>query len=68
MSIIFELEFYMKENGKIPVQDFLYSLSPKLRAKAFNDIELLQKLGSELKEPYVKPVKGKIIKAYMNYE
>jgi len=56
---IFELEFYMKENGKIPVQDFLYSLNPKLRAKAFSDIELLKKLGSELKEPYVKPMKGK---------
>lgn len=56
---IFELEFYMKENGKVPVQDFLYSLNPKLRAKAFNDIELLRKLGSELREPYVKPIKGK---------
>lgn len=56
---IFELEFYVKENGKIPVQDFLYSLNPKLRAKAFSDIELLRKLGSELTEPYVKPLKGK---------
>ncbi len=56
---IFELEFYMKENGKIPIQDFLYSLNPKLRAKAFSDIELLKKLGNELKEPYVKPIKGK---------
>lgn len=55
---IFELEFYMKENGKIPVQDFLYSLNPKLRAKAFSDIELLKKLGNELTEPYVKPLKG----------
>ena len=59
MIQIFELEFYMKDNGKIPVQDFLYSLNPKLRAKAFSDIELLKKLGSELKEPYVKPIKGK---------
>ena len=58
MIDIFELEFYMKENGKIPVQDFLYSLNPKLRAKAFSDIELLKKLGSELTEPYVKPLKG----------
>lgn len=49
----------MKENGKIPVQDFLYSLNPKLRAKAFSDIELLKKMGSELREPYVKPIKGK---------
>lgn len=47
------------ENGKIPVQDFLYSLNPKLRAKAFSDIELLRKLGSELTEPYVKSLKGK---------
>lgn len=66
MIEIFELDFYINENGKIPVQDFLYSLNPKLRAKAFSDIELLRKLGSELKEPYVKPIKGKIIKVYMN--
>lgn len=59
MIEIFELDFYINENGKIPVQDFLYSLNPKLRAKAFSDIELLRKLGSELKEPYVKPIKGK---------
>ena len=46
------------ENGKIPVRDFLYTLEPKLRAKAFKEIELLGKLGNELKEPYVKPIKG----------
>lgn len=46
------------DNGKIPVRDFLYSLEPKLRAKAFRDIELLKSLGSELREPYVKPIKG----------
>ena len=53
MIKIIELDFYMKENGKIPVQDFLYSLNPKLRAKAFSDIELLKQLGPELREPYV---------------
>lgn len=57
--IIYTVEFYMKENGKIPVQDFLYSLYPKLRAKAFSDIELLSRMGNELKEPYIKPIKGK---------
>lgn len=56
---IFELEFYMRENGKVPVQEFLYLLSPKLRAKAFSDIELLRNMGNELREPYVKPIKGK---------
>lgn len=49
----------MKENGTVPVRDFLYSLTPKLKAKAFSDIELLKKMGNELKEPYVKPLKGK---------
>ena len=35
------------------------SLPAKLRAKAFSDIELLQKHGNDLREPYVKPIKGK---------
>ena len=54
-----EVEFYQRENGKIPVWEFLFSIPAKLRAKAFKDIELLKKFGSELKEPYVKPIKGK---------
>lgn len=55
----FNIEFYMKSNGKVPVQDFLYSLEPKLRAKAFKEIELLHAMGDALKEPYVKSIKGK---------
>lgn len=35
------------------------SLPAKLRAKAFSDMELLQKHGNDLREPYVKPIKGK---------
>lgn len=58
MKFIFELDFYKKENGKVPVQDFLYSLEPKLRAKAFRDIELLKEFGRELGAPYVKSIKG----------
>lgn len=59
MVTIKEIEFYMKENGRIPVQEFLYSLYPKLRAKAFHDIELLKEMGEDLKEPYIKQLKGK---------
>lgn len=57
--IIFEIDFYQKANGRVPVKEFLLSLNPKLRAKAILDIELLQEHGNELKEPYVKPIKGK---------
>ena len=58
MRDIFDVNFYKMDNGKVPVRDFLYSLEPKLRAKAFRDIELLKSLGNELREPYVKPIKG----------
>ncbi len=53
-----EVEYYKKENGNIPVLDYLLSLEAKLRAKAFNEIELLEKHGHKLRGPYVKPIKG----------
>lgn len=59
VNLIFIVDFYKMESGKVPVQDFLYSLEPKMRAKAFKDIELLREFGSELREPYVKSIKGK---------
>ncbi len=40
------------------VQEFLYSLPIKLRAKAFRDIELLQCMGNKLCEPYVRIIQG----------
>ena len=53
-----EVEYYKQENGNIPVLEFLLTLSPKIRAKTFSEIELLKKHGNKLREPYVKPVKG----------
>ena len=53
------VEFYEKLNGKIPVLEYLLSLQPKMRAKAFSEIELLKKHGLNLKEPYAKAIKGK---------
>ena len=44
-----EIEFYQKENGEIPVEDFLYSLRPKLRAK---------RLGINIREPFSTAIKG----------
>gem|GEM_PF-86270 len=52
------MEYYKKENGHIPVLDYLLSLEAKMRAKAFSEIELFEKHGPELREPYVKPIKG----------
>jgi len=52
--ILFQINFYEKENGKIPVKDFLLDLDLKMRAKAFKEIEILQTFGSDLREPHVK--------------
>ena len=54
----YEVEYYKKENGEIPVVNFLLTLPKKIKAKAFSEIELLKKHGKNLKEPYVKPIKG----------
>lgn len=53
-----EVEYYQKDNGEIPVEDFLLSLAPKLRAKAYSDIMLLARLGTNIREPYAAPLKG----------
>lgn len=52
-----EIGFYQKENGEIPVEDFLLSLNPKLRAKAYSDILLLKKLGINIREPFSTAIK-----------
>lgn len=46
-----QVEYYKKENGNIPVLDQLLSLDAKVRAKAFSEIELLEKHGPKLREP-----------------
>ena len=53
-----QVEYYTKENGRIPVMDYLLTLDVKMRAKAFHEIELLEIHGSKLREPYVKALHG----------
>ena len=53
-----EIEYYQKENGEIPVEEFLMKLHPKLRAKAYSDIMLLKRLGINIRPPYSSPIKG----------
>lgn len=46
------VDFYYKSNGECPVQEYLDSLSPKLRAKTLRTIMLLEEFGLELRMPY----------------
>ena len=50
----FSIIAYEKENGDIPFDEFVMSLSPKLRAKLLRDVDLLEQFGNRLREPYSK--------------
>lgn len=53
------ISYYKKENGKIPVLEFLFSLDVSLRAKTYHEIELLEEYGFFLGGIYVKALNGK---------
>lgn len=50
----FKVIAYEKENGEVPVEDFLDSVNPKMRAKIFGLLGILQEKGNMLREPYSK--------------
>jgi phage-related protein len=56
--MIWEIEFYKKENGDSPVEEFLESLSTKMRAKAIREIDLLEEFGILLPKPHARDIEG----------
>jgi phage-related protein len=51
-----KVEFYQKEDGSYPVVDFLEGLPKKLSAKTVRTIKALEDMGTDLREPYSKPL------------
>jgi phage-related protein len=49
---MFDVYFYRLSNGIAPVEEFLDSLDPAMRAKALSGISLLKDRGNMLREPY----------------
>ena len=52
----FTVAFYKKSDGSQPALEFINSLDAKMKAKVLRTIQLLQLFGSELREPYSKPL------------
>ena len=52
ITMKFTVEFYEKENGEIPVINFIDSLEPKMGAKVLSLIEILEEKGNQLRLPY----------------
>lgn len=51
---MFDVDFYRKEDGTAPVEDFLDSLDVKMRNKALNSLRLLEEFGNRFREPHSK--------------
>lgn len=52
----YSVEYYERENGSRPAEEFLLSLDYKMQAKLFMALELLEQYGPTLREPYSKPL------------
>ena len=50
------INFFKKQDGSCPVEEFLDSLDNKMRAKILLAIVLLETNGPQLREPYSKPL------------
>lgn len=48
---VFDVEYYTKENGEQPFQDFLDGLEPKMQAKVLALVTLLTEKGDRLRPP-----------------
>ena len=52
----YEVNFFRKEDGSCPVEEFFSSLDAKMRAKLLMAVALLETNGPQLREPYSKPL------------
>ena len=62
-----EVIFYEKENGEIPVKEFLDNLDKKMREKALGQIAILEEKGRTLREPYSKYIKDGIFELRIKF-
>lgn len=56
----FTVEFFEKEDGTFPAEEFILAQDLKMRAKIFRMVELLELKGNDLREPYSKKISGNI--------
>ena len=51
-----EIEFFALDDGQKPVEEFLYALDVKMRAKVLQNVKNLKELGYALRKPYSAPI------------
>lgn len=58
MAESWKIDLYRNPQGKVPVQEFIYSLELKTQTKVRNAINLLKEFGLKAGSPHVKKLKG----------
>lgn len=53
---MWEIEYYETSNKECPAYTFISSLPVKMKAKAAQELALLEELGTQIREPYSKPI------------
>lgn len=56
----YSVEYYEKEDGSYPAEEFILSQDKKMQAKLFMTLAFLEEKGPLLREPYSKPLGGGI--------
>lgn len=64
---MFSVEFYRRENGTAPVEEFLDQLPVKHRVKALDGLALLEEFGNALREPCSKPMGSGLFELRVKY-
>lgn len=55
---MWNVELFVSDSGQCPVEHLIEALAfPKLKAKVLRDLDLLERFGINLREPYVKKLK-----------
>ena len=63
----FTVEFFEKEDGTFPAEEFILAQDLKMRAKIFRMLELLELKGNDLRQPYSKKIADNAIKYREEY-
>ncbi|MCD8148097.1 MAG: type II toxin-antitoxin system RelE/ParE family toxin [Clostridiales bacterium] len=48
----YRIDFFVKENGEVPAEDFIRGLDSKMKAKIFRILDILEENGPLVRMPY----------------
>ena len=63
----FDVKFYDLSDGTEPAKDFDLALPPKMRAKVYRAIDMLEDNGVDLRDPYSKHLANRAKKYRADY-